>query len=201
MIDKSYKDNFYDGCFAEIKEELIFSIPSGKDWVGNPKDLIGNPTTLHNTHPSPYDSAPSWIEITFPGRYIHPTYYFLEGRRAYDESLLKSWTFEGKSTEDEWILLHSQSNKVFGQSERRFYSIDVQQTFVGFRINMTDISSSNDWALCPGALEVFGNIYNSHKTFNNPNVPFCTFYIPFYRISYFPIFLNMLHSLYINLCA
>ena len=167
MIDKTYKGNYYDGCLKELKEELNMSVPPGKTWYGgDPKGLIGNPTGIFNQHPNPYDEPPSYIEITFQNKYIHPTHYFLEGRRYSDsDHFLRSWEFEGKTIDGGWKILHSQTNKVFSRNETRIYSLKFHEVFIGFRLNMTEEDSSNKWALCPGQIEVFGMLFNTIPIF------------------------------------
>ena len=164
MISKPYVGNFYDGCLNEIKSELIFSVPEGKTLFGNGQDLVGNSVGIFNVRPNPYESPPAWIEITFENKYILPTQYFLEGRRYENKNFLKSWNFEGRTINGEWKVIHSQIDKVFNQSEQRIYHLYLEEVFCGFRLNMTDEDSNGKWALCPGQLEIFGNIYESIPT-------------------------------------
>ena len=169
MIDKTFKGDFYDGSLKELKEELIMDVPPGKTWYeGGGKGLIGNPTGLYDQYPTPHIAPPSYIEISFPNKYIHPTHYFLEGRRTSEwGNFLKSWEFEGKSINGEWKILHSQTDKVFSMSEKRFYPIHSEDVFIGFRINMTGKDSIEWWALCLGQIEIFGNIYESIPSFTH----------------------------------
>ena len=183
MIAKPLKGNFYDGCFNEMKQELIMSVPPEKSWYsGDGKGLIGNPTGIFNQYPDPYTSPPSYIEITFQNKYIHPTHYFLEGRRYSGNNLLKSWEFEGKTIDDKWKILHNETNKVFVQGERRVYQLFTDDIFIGFRLNMTDLDSNNAWALCPGQIELFGNIYNSIPTPNDDHMK-CETHYKYYHFS------------------
>ena len=144
------------------------SLPPGKEW-NNPtlrKELIGNSDGIYNVHQTPY-TFPSYIEITFENRFIHPNFYFIEGRRYTDAYMLKSWEFEGKLVNGEWKRLHSQINKAFSSYERRIFHIITNEVFTGFRINMTDKDTSGNWNLCIGQFEVFGTIFNSIQSFLN----------------------------------
>ena len=196
MIDKTYKGDFYNGALTEIKSELNMSLPPGKSWIGSTDGLglIGNPTGIYNAHQTPY-TFPAYIEITFSNKYIYPTHYFLEGRRLNNEAQLKSWNFEGRTLSGEWKILHSQVDKPFSQNETRLFPLKIRDVFTGFRVNMTDTSSTNNWALCLGQIEVFGNIFYNIPIIYGINIisPVCHFIFSQQYHSFF-IFLLFLNS-------
>ena len=82
------------------------------------------------------------------------------GRRFLDHHYLKGWDFYGKSVFGKWVLLHTMSNIQFTHGEIKNYPLDHNETYSAFKIQMTEMDSSNEWALCLGQIEVFGDIYS-----------------------------------------
>ena len=160
IASKRDSSDIYSGCLAYLKNDLSAVLPAGKSFVhGGIKNLVGS-STVYNAHNSPWNSAPIYFEIYFGKKYILPTSYSLMGRRALDHHYLKSWDFYGKNVFGKWVLLHSVSNKQFSNGEKRNYPLDHNETYIGFKIQMTETDSNGEWALCLGQIEVFGDVYS-----------------------------------------
>ena len=157
--------NIFDGCLSLIRNEITDKIPEGKKWVNEElgiRALIGTKEEI-NQHTVPYvNKSPTWYEIYTGSKWILPSAYSLMGRRAHNNSHLKGWNFSGLNKDNAWILLHNESNKRFYRYENRTYILKGNEAYRAFRIEMTEPDSVNEWALCIGQIEVFGNIYRSH---------------------------------------
>ena len=83
------------------------------------------------------------------------------GRRdpKFPNDYLRSWAFFGRDETGVWNLLHTQSNQNFSYAEIRTYPLYVNRSFSAFKIQMIDTSTHNQWVLCLGQIEVFGDIY------------------------------------------
>ena len=156
--------NIFDGCLNVLRKELTTKLPEGKTWLNGIgiKGLVGS-VEVYNEHPAPWkEKSPTWIEIYFGNKWILPFAYSLMGRRIYNGNLLKSWDFSGLNRNNEWVLLHSETNKQFYQNENRTYFLKGNEAYKGFKIEMTGPDLNNMWALCLGQIDVFGNIYRSY---------------------------------------
>lgn len=141
-----------------LKSWLKFSTRPNIDWHDSPEKLIG--VNSHNSHPTPHDVPFPCIVISIENKYIFPSSYMLQGRKAYNANLLVSWTFEGLRSDGKWDLLHSCTGCTFSNSETRNYPLKTKRGYSAFNITMTDKDTSGSYALCLGQIEVYGTVVN-----------------------------------------
>ena len=195
-IGKLNTKNIYNGCLAELKDELTDELPPGKNWVADKenmaqngiKNIVGMKDPV-DAHDSPY-TAPSYIKIYFGSYFIQPISYSLMGRRnpnpEHDRAYLKSWDFLGRTKNNEWKLLSSIQNQSFSKAEERTYQIYTQESYNGFMINMTEKNTDGNWAICLGQIDVHGFIFQSYNAFRRISQSvssFKSYFILFYTIS------------------
>ena len=148
-----------------MKGELTSKLPESQRWTTSNgiKDLVGNEKAV-NAYNYPYKYPPAYFEIYFGEHYIQPVSYSLMGRRVSGvTSYLKSWDFFGLTQSNEWKLLSSYKNWKFGFGEVRTFIINARESYKGFMINMTELNSYGEWALCIGQIEVHGYIFDSPR--------------------------------------
>lgn len=141
-----------------LKSGLTFSTRPNIGWNDSPEKLIG--VNDHNSHPKPYDVPFPYIVISTGNKYVFPSSYMLQGRRAFNNNFLVSWKFEGLRSDGKWDLLHSCTGCTFKNSEIRNYPLKTKRGYSAFNITMTERDSSNGYALCLGQIEVYGMIFN-----------------------------------------
>ena len=164
VASKLNTSNIFDGCLNVLKKEITDKIPEGKNWMANDgiKALIGT-TAVINQHTKPWQyKSPTWYEIYIGKKWIIPSAYSLMGRRCCDNHYLRGWNFSGLNRNDEWVLLHNDTDNSFARYENRTYLLKGNEAYKGFKIEMTQSDSSGEWALCLGQIEVFGNIYRGY---------------------------------------
>ena len=169
IASKLNTTNIFDGCLNVLRNELTSKLPDGKNWTEEIgiKGIVGS-IEEHNQHPTPWhEKSPTWIEIYIGNKWILPSAYSLMGRRVFDVGFLKGWNFFGLNRNNDWILLHNESNKQFEKYEIRTYLLKGCEPYKGFKIEMTEPNSEGCWALCLGQIDVFGNIYRSIYIPNN----------------------------------
>ena len=163
MIEKLNTGDIYDGCLKELKDELTSILPETQGWTttNGIKDIIGNKNSS-DAYNTPFMSPPAYFQIYFGEHYIQPVSYSLMGRRISEkQSFLKSWDFFGLTQSNKWKLLSSYKDWEFGFGEVRTFLLQAQESYKGFMINMTELNSYNEWALCLGQIEVHGYIFDS----------------------------------------
>ena len=76
------------------------------------------------------------LQITFPERYI--TAYLIKAPFYAIGRALKDWTISGRLSDGSWITIDSESSQTnWTLSETKYYSLDVQGNYTGFRLNYT----------------------------------------------------------------
>ena len=168
--------NIYKGCLAYLRSSLYAELPDGQNFNKNLGiEYIVGTEKAHNVLNVPYSKAPTYFEIYFGKKYIYPTAYSLMGRRTNNGNRLKGWNFYGKNVIGQWVLLSSFSNSPFSQSQKKTFSIEANESYSAFKIQMTEPDTNGQWALCLGQIEVFGDIYSrpfiKHKYFRMKCTP------------------------------
>ena len=162
MIDRTGNSSVFSGCFSFLKPNISFSVPTGREWFGDPMNLVGkNPpiyTYLIN------GGLPQWFSISFPGKFIHPTSYGLLGRISGSGNNLKTWTFDGLTSDNEWKILQEENSELI-EGETRIIPVLSNEVFISFRINMTGPNNGGNYFLNLGQIEVFGYIYDTPPSF------------------------------------
>ena len=163
IASKRDSSNIYDGCLNYLREEITSKLPKSQSWYDNKdiKYIIGT-RTMHNILNTPWDNPPAYFEIFFGKKFIFPTLYILQGRTYSSAYLLKGWNFFGMNAHNQWVLLSSFSGNLFTQNEIKTFPLSVNESYNGFKIQMTEPDTNNAWALCLGQIEVFGDIYSHH---------------------------------------
>ena len=154
--------NIFKECLAYLKNHLTSKCAPGQSLrsVGI-KGLIGS-ETQYSVHNEPAYSPPTYIEIYFGDYHIVPIAYSLMGRRdpEHQHNYLRTWNFSGRTQSGKWELLHFDKDKPFSQVEERTFILKPSKTYNAFKIEMTDVDTCGEWALCIGQIDVFGYIYD-----------------------------------------
>ena len=168
-ISKRDSSDIFNGCLSHIRDNITTGLPEGQNWYEghDARYLIGT-KTVYDVHGTPWSAPPAWFDIYINGYYIFPVAYSLMGRRdsRYKANFLKGWELLGRNIQGKWKLLSNYSNKQFAFAEVRTYLIEANESFNAFKLNMTEADSSGTWALCPGQIEIFGDIYTFPYTPN-----------------------------------
>ena len=161
IVSKRDQTDIYSGCLSYLRNDVSAELPENQNWFQSSdfKNLVGT-KQVYNVHNYPYDKPPAYFEISFGNKYIFPTSYSLQGRRLDEYHLLKGWNFFGKNIHNQWVLLSSFSNNAFSHKGIKTFDLNVNESYKGFKIQMTQPNSYGEWALCLGQIEVFGDIYS-----------------------------------------
>lgn len=107
------------------------------------------------------DQPNSWILATMHGE-VMPTAYTVQSTISDNSMLLKTWTFEGITSDGRTILLDEHINDAFEQAEIRTFDIITQEKFSGFRLTQTGVNYDGDNELAINIFDVDG--YFTEKT-------------------------------------
>ena len=168
IISKRDTSDIFNGCLSYLKETITSEFSEGESWAGiGITGLVGSPTQ-YNTHNSPGTHQNVSLQIFLGGKYILPCAYSLMGRRdpTYKDSYLKGWVFYGRNKNNVWINLSSYSNKAFSFGEKRTFLLNSSESYNAFMLKMTETNTDNNWYLCLGQIEVYGDIYSKPHSYD-----------------------------------
>lgn len=119
-----------------------------------------------------------WIGQHFPSPIIvdeysiqAPSDYFNSGGGNTGGSSPYAWNFEGSNDGINWKILHSITGKIWTSSEKQTYSINNNTAYSYYRINVTQIISTNEPAACMfNEIEMFEKIAFSQSSLAWPEI-------------------------------
>ena len=164
IIKKTNPNDIYDGCLYYLKDQITFSKDESSRWSSDPIEKIVTSKVDHDA----YICASSFPNLTIDlnEKYVLPTSYSLMGRRSCDCFFLQSWELKGRTKDNRWVLLHSQTKNPFSRYSIKNFTLSTKLSYSAFKISMTDKSYDGNYGgnLCLniGHIEIFGIIYDTH---------------------------------------